>query len=231
MEGGSTSEAMPMPSKAGNTWGGTSVSSAVERLTINPARGLVWAALSFATYVVALFATLPILAVVNWFSDLPHLTEMAAWSVVWGGLSLIGVLVAARLAFGAWLPVHPPSVLIAVVGVALSAVVHVVLQEWEIALFGVPEPEYVGWTAGLFAVLVGLAVAAFGAFLAPKPVIAWPVSAVLLGAAGVAFIVLTNIPGLRDGIGNDSWPLAIWVGLSGLYALVAVGAALRRAIR
>ena len=52
----------------------------------------------------------------------------------------------------------------------------------------------------------------------------------MLGAAGVAFIVLTNIPGLRDGIADDSWPLAVWIGLSGLYALVAAGVALRRAI-
>jgi hypothetical protein len=117
-----------------------------------------------------------------------------------------------------------------VVGVALSAVVHVVLQQWEIARFGVPEAEYVGWTAALFAVLIGLAVAAFGAFVAPKPAIGLPVSAVLLGAAGVAFILVTNIPGLGDGVADDSWPLAIWVGLSGLYALVAAGPAVRLAI-
>ena len=202
----------------------------MDTLTISPARGLIWAVLSFAIFVAALFATLPILAVVNWLGDLPHLAEMAAWSLVWGGLSLIGVVVAARLAFGAWLPVHPPGVMIAVVGVALSAVVHVVLQEWEIARFGVPEPEYVGWTAGLFAVLIGLAVAVLGVFLAPKPAIGWPVSAVLLGAAGVAVILVINIPGLADGIADDSWPLAIWVGLSGLYVLVASGASVRRAI-
>jgi hypothetical protein len=37
--------------------------------------------LSFVTFAAALFATLPILAVINWFTDLPHLTEMAAWSI------------------------------------------------------------------------------------------------------------------------------------------------------
>lgn len=134
MSGSSPSDGNAVEGKATHERG-ISVNRAVERLTINPARGLVWAALSFATFVGALFATLPILAVVNRFSDLPHLTEMAAWSVVWGGLSLIGVLVAARLAFGAWLPVHPPGVIIAAVGVALSAVVHVVLQQREIARF------------------------------------------------------------------------------------------------
>jgi hypothetical protein len=188
----------------------------------------VWAVLSFVTFVAALFATLPILAFINWFTDLPHLTDMAAWSIIWGCLSLIGVLVAARLAFGAWLPLHAAGIGVAAIGVVLSAIVHVVLQEWEIARFGVPEAEYVGWTAGLFAVLIGLAAAIFGTSLAPKPVILWPVSCVLFGAAGVAFILLTNIPGLGDGIAYDSWPLAIWVGLSGLYALVAAGIAVRR---
>jgi hypothetical protein len=148
---------------------------------------------------------------------------------IWGGLSLIGVLVSARLAFGAWLPLHPVGIGIAAIGVVLSAIVHVVLQQWKIARFGVPEAEYVGWTAGLFAVLIGLAVAGFGAFVAPKPVILWPLSAVLFGAAGAAFILVTNMPGLADGVADGSWPLAVWVGLSGLYALVAARAAVRRA--
>jgi hypothetical protein len=155
---------------------------------------------------------------------------MAAWSVVCGGLSLLGVLVAGRLAFDAWLPLHPMGLTIAAVGVALSAIVHVVLQQWAIGRFGVPEAEYVGWTAGLFAVLIGLAVAAVGAFLAPRQAIGWPLSAVLLGAAGVAFVLLTNVPGLNDGIGDDSWPLAIWVGLSGLYAVGVAAFVIRRAI-
>lgn len=155
---------------------------------------------------------------------------MAAWSVVWGGLSLIGVFMAARLAFGSWLPLHPVGLSVAAIGIALSAIVHVVLQQWEIARFGVPEPEYVGWTAGLFAILIGLAVAVFGAYLAPKQVIGWPLTAVLLGSAAVAFIVLSNILGLSDGIADDSWPLAIWVGVSGLYVLGVAGLVVRRAV-
>jgi len=200
----------------------------VESPTVSPLRGLAWATLSFGMFVAALYAVLPILAVVNWFADLPHLTEMAVWSVLWGGLSLLGVVVAARLAFGAWLPLPPTGIAIAVIGVVLSAIVHVVLQQWEIARFGVPEPEYVGWTAGMFAVLIGLATATFGVFLAPKQVVGWPLAAVLLGCAGVAFIVLSNVPGLRDGIADDSWPLAICIGLSAVYALGAAGLVVRR---
>jgi hypothetical protein len=205
------------------------VNDTVVNVTLTPARGLLWTALSFAVYVAALFATLPILAVAQWFTDLPHLVQMAAWSVVWGGLSLIGVFIAARLAFGSWLPLHPVGFGIAVIGIALSAIVHVVLQQWEIARFGVPEAEYVGWTAGLFAILIGVAVAAFGAYLAPKQVIGWPLAAVLLGSAGVAITVFGNVPGLSDGIADDSWPLAIWVGLSALYALGVAWLVVRRA--
>ncbi|MEO8246149.1 MAG: hypothetical protein ABI622_03425 [Chloroflexota bacterium] len=46
----------------------------------------------------------------------------------------------------------------------------------------------------------------------------------------MAFVLLSNISGLGDGIADDSWPLAIWVGLSGLCAPVTAGAAVRRAI-
>ena len=214
----------------GNSHTVSSVNHAVKQLTVSLARGLGWALLSFATFVAALLAMLPILAVTNWFTDLPHLTEMAAWSVVWGGLSLIGVLIAARVAFGAWLTVNAIAVGTAAVGIALSAIVHVFLQQWEIAHVGIPEPEYVGWTAGLFAVLIGLAVAAFGALLAPRQVIGWPLTAVVIGAAGVAVVVLTNVPGLGDGLRDESWPLAIWVGLSGLCALGVAGLVIRRAI-
>jgi hypothetical protein len=202
----------------------------VDRPTLSQPRGFVWAVLSLAAFVAAMFAILPVVAVGNWIGEIPHQTEMAAWSLVWGGLSLIGVLVAARLAFGAWLEVNRLGVGIAAIGIALSAIVHFVLQEWQIARFGLPEPELVGWTAGLFAVLVGLSVAVFGAFIAPKQVVHWPLAAALAGAAGVGLIVLTNVPGLRDGIADDSWPLAVWVGMSALYALCTAGLAVRRAL-
>jgi hypothetical protein len=51
-----------------------------------------------------------------------------------------------------------------------------------------------------------------------------------LGILGVAVIVGSNLPGLRDGIAAESWPLAIWVGLSGMYALVVTGLVVRRAV-
>jgi hypothetical protein len=47
----------------------------------------------------------------------------------------------------------------------------------------------------------------------------------------VAIIVLSNVPGLGNGIGAGSWPLAICVGLSGVYAVVTGGLVVRRVLK
>jgi hypothetical protein len=195
-----------------------------------PVRGLAWTALSFAFFIAALFAVLPVIAAVQLVWDAPHLAQMAVWAPIWGVLSVLGVLVAAQLALGTRLRPSPVAIGIAAVGIGLSAVVSVVLQQWELARFGINEPELVGLTAGLFAVLIGLAVAGFAGFIAPRRLIVWPLGAVAVGFVGVAAIVVSNIPGLSDGIGADSWPLAIWVGLSGVYAVVVAGLVVRRAL-
>jgi hypothetical protein len=199
-------------------------------MTLTPSRGLTWAALSFVFFLAALFAVLPVIAAVQLVWDAPHLAQMAVWSPVWGILSVLGVLVAARLVLGTWLQPPRVAVGIAAVGIALSAVVNVVLQQWEMTRFGITEPELVGPTAGLFAVLIGLAVAGFSSFVAPRRLIGWPLGAVVLAFAGVAIVVLSNLPGLANGIANESWPLAIWVGLSGVYAVVVTALVVRRAM-
>ena len=199
-------------------------------MTVTASRGAAWTSLSLVFFVAALFASLPLLAAVNLVWDAPHLAQMAVWSPSWGILSIVGVLAAARFAFGAWLRPSPMAIGVAVVGLGLSAIVNVVLQQWEMTRFGITEPELVGPTAALFAVLTGLAVAAFGALLAPRRLIAWPLLAVGLGFLGVAVIVASNLPGLSDGIAAESWPLAIWVGISGLYAVAAMGLVIRRAL-
>ena len=199
-------------------------------MTVTASRGAAWTSLSLVFFVAALFASLPLLAAVNLVWDAPHLAQMAVWSPAWGVLSILGVLAAARFAFGAWLRPSPVAIGVAAVGLGLSAIVNVVLQQWEMTRFGITEPELVGPTAGLFAVLTGLAVAAFAAFLAPRRLIAWPLAAVGLGFLGVTVIVASNLPGLSDGIAAESWPLAIWVGVSGLYAVAATGLVIHRAL-
>jgi hypothetical protein len=187
--------------------------------------------LSFLFFAVSSMA----MFVVNWtaraFVEVPHLVEMAEWSLVWGACSLLGVLIAGRIAFGHGLRVGTMGLVLGGTGVVLSAVVHVVLQQWAVARFGYNDPDIIGWTAGLFAVLVGLATATFGVFVAPRGAHGWPLAFVLLGAAGTIFILLSNVPGLNDGIAPESWPLAIWLGISGVYAVVVTVACATRARR
>ena len=197
-------------------------------MTVTPGRGLTWAALSFTLFIAALLAIFPISAALNLFGEIPHLAQMALWSLSWGVLSVLGVLVAAQLVFGAWFRPPPWGVGIAIVGIGLSAVVNVLLQQWQIGSLGFVETDYLGLTAGLFAMLIGLAVAGFAAFLVPRQLIGWPLTAVVLGSLGVMVIVLSNAPALQDGIGPNSWPLAICVALSGVYAVVTAGLVLRR---
>ncbi|HEX6140584.1 MAG TPA: hypothetical protein VF013_09010 [Candidatus Limnocylindria bacterium] len=198
---------------------------------VTPLRALAWAVLSFAAFCTALFVTFGVITVVRWFVELDHLVELALWSLVWGSLALAAVLGAARVAFGAWPAVRPAGILLAAGGIALSGTVHVLLQQWEIERFGYRDPDLVGWTAGLFAVLLGQATAAFGVFAAPRGAVGWPLAGVLLGAAGIALIVAANLPGLRDGIAPESWPLAVAVAACALYAVFATGASIIRARR
>ncbi|HEY7525579.1 MAG TPA: hypothetical protein VIA82_01960 [Candidatus Limnocylindria bacterium] len=91
------------------------------------------------------------------------------------------------------------------------------------------DADYIGWTAGLFAVLIGLAVAAFGVFVAPRHAVRWPLACVVFGFALTAVIVAANVPGLSDGINPESWPLAIWLGISALYAGIVTVASVMKA--
>jgi len=197
---------------------------------VTPSRGLTWAALSFTLFAAALFAIFPISAVLNLFGEIAHPAMMVLWSVSWGILSVLGVLVAAQLAFGAWLRPSAVGMAIAATGIGLSAVLSVVLEQWATARYGYWDPDMIGWTAGLFALLIGLATAAFGALLVPRRLMGWPAAAVVIGVAAIAFVLASNVPGLADGIRADSWPLAIVIGLCGLYGVVVTGLVLRRAL-
>ena len=194
-------------------------------------RGLAWALVSLILFLGALVATLPLVSVPASALGIDHLVEMGAWPVVWGALSLIGTLVAARVVFGAWLRVTPAALALAVTGIGQSAAVNVVLQRWELYRFGVTEPEFVGITAGLFAVLVGLAVATFGVLVAPRSAVIWPWLAVVVCSGLATLIVFSNVPGLRDGIELESWWLATCIGASGLYAVGTLALATVRLVR
>jgi len=178
----------------------------------------VWAALSLGLFCASSLGVFAVNTVVRLFTDVPHLIEMAEWSAVWGLLAMLGVLVAGRLAFGRWPTVSAFAVLIGVSGIVVSAVFHVVLQQWSVTRFGDMDPDLIGWTAGLFAVLLGISTSAFGVSVAPPGSAQWPLAFVIAGGLIALLIVATNVPGITDGIDPESWPLAIWLGISGLYA-------------
>ncbi len=182
--------------------------------------------ISFGASSMAMFA---VNSGVRTFVDIPHLVEMIEWSLLWGVGALLGVLIAGQIAFGRAPRVSALGLVLAGAGIALSAIVHVVLQQWAVTRFGYYDPDFVWWTAGLFAVLIGLGTATFGVFVAPRGALSWPLAFVLMGTALVVWIVLGNLPGLNDGIAPESWPLAIWIGVSGLYAVLVALACLVRA--
>jgi hypothetical protein len=207
----------------------TNAVSGARTVAVGDWASLAWAALSFVLFLVSSLGIFVVNTVVRAFGDVPHTIEMAEWPIVWGTLALAGVLIAGRLVFGRWLAVGGLAVALAVLGIALSATVNVVLQQWAIARFGVMDADYVGWTAGLFTVLIGLAVAAFGIYVAPRHAVRWPRGFVVLGFALTGVIVAANVPGLSDGIDPESWPLAIWLGITGFYAATVTAACFMRA--
>lgn len=194
-----------------------------------PAAPIAWAVMSFTAFVMSLFGAVGLLGVVRIAFPASHLAEIAAWSILWGIIALIGVVLAARVAFGRWLTLPPVGLTLAAAGIGISATVHVVLQQWAEVRFGYYDAEFVGWSAGLFVVLVGLSVSAFGVFLAPRGAAWWPLAFVVAGALGVLIIALNNFPGIRDGLAPESGPLAAWLAISTLYALVAGVASVMRA--
>jgi hypothetical protein len=179
-------------------------------------------------FVAAAFVSLP---VATGFAGLLRVPDTAAFTVTWACLAIVAVLVAGRIAFGQWLPVNFAALSVAVIGIGLAVGVDTMLREWATARLGYYDPDQVWWSAGLFAVLIGLATATFGVIVAPRGYGWWPAAFALPAAAGVLFIVLSNVPGLRDGIDPQSWPLAIWIGLGGVYALAAGALAVVRARR
>jgi hypothetical protein len=191
------------------------------------AAGLTWAAVSLGAFVAAAFVSLP---VATGFGDLLRVPDTFAFTVIWGCLAIVSVLGAGRIAFGEWLRVNVTALSVAAVGIGLAVGVDITLHEWALARFGYYDPDQVWWSAGLFAVLIGLATATIGVLVAPSGYAWWPAAFALAGAAGVLFVVLSNVPGLRDGIEAESWPLAIWIGLAGVYAMAAAFLALAGAL-
>lgn len=193
---------------------------ATETQPFHPAAPWLWAFFSLLWWFVSLVLALPVGGLVLGVGGLRY--DLAAVLAVNGAASLAGVQLLGRAVLGGQLRPRGGAVALPFIGLALAIAAELALHEWAEARFGYYDAEMVWWTAGLAPTLVLVAVAAFGVLIAPPRALAPPLAGLALAVAGVLFIVASNVPGLRDGLDADSWPLASFVGLSGLYALNAL---------
>jgi len=154
--------------------------------------------------------------------------DLALWFAAWGGLSVAGVLVGGRLAFGRWLPVSSHTLAAPMAGIALAVTLELTLSDWAVGRFGRYDSDMIGPTAVLPFLLVPIAVALFGVLIAPRGS-AGPPMLVLVAVGGTALVVASgNLGGALAGIGADSWMLAAMVALAVAYLLGAVVLVVRR---
>jgi len=71
-------------------------------------------------------------------------------------------------------------------------------------------------------VILLVAVATLAVLVAPRRAAIFPLGGLGVGAVVLFMIVLSNVPGLDDGIGPNGWLPATLVGMSTIYATVAV---------
>jgi len=192
---------------------------------------LTWGVLSFGGFVGAVSALVWLVGQLQQVVGLPYPMNLGIWSFAWvlsGGLL---ALVAARLAFGQWLEVRFTAWLVLLTGALVSAAMVTTLADWAMAKFGMNDSELTGPMSLLFGVIAGVAVAAFGVQVAPRWAAWTPLLAVAGGSVIGISIILSNIPGVADGLARHSGPLAVVTVTAAVYlgaVAVASVARLRR---
>lgn len=180
-------------------------------------RALAWGLLSFIGFI-AIFSVLvwPV-SQLEQALGLPHPVALGIWALTWMIGSGLLALAAARLVFGQWLVVHGTAWVILLLGAVLSAALVTVLADWAIGRYGFNESDLVGPMSLLFGIVGSIAVAGFGVQVAPRGAAWSPLLALAAGAVIGTAILLSNIPGLADGLGRDSGPLAAVTVAAALY--------------
>lgn len=187
--------------------------------------------LALAWGILSLFGFIATVSVLVWpigqlqqVGALSHPLSLGVWAFFWVLGSGLLALAAARVVFGRWLEVRPAAWLLLIVGAVVSGASEVILAQWTIAKFGMNESELVGPTSLLFGFIAGVAVAGFGVQVAPRGA-AWPPLVAAFGGAVIGLVIIfSNVPGLADGLGRNSGPLAIVTVVAAAY-LGAVGLA------
>lgn len=184
---------------------------------------LAWGILSYLGFIATLTALVWPIGQLQQVGLLSHPSSLGVWAFSWVVGSGLVALAAARVVFGRWLEVRPGAWLLLVVGAILSGASEVILAQWTIAKFGMNDSDVVGPMWYLFGFIAGVAVAGFGVQVAPRWAAWAPLVAVVGGAAIGAAIILSNLPGLSDGLGRHSGPLAVVTAAAATYlGVVAV---------
>ena len=171
-----------------------------------------WAFGSLVWYAASAYLTLPLV------TALP--AQFLLQPLIWGGAVLGGALLLARVVFSRWLHVAWPALALALVGLVLAGLLEGSLHAWALDRFATFNWQLIGPTAGLFAVMVGSAVAGFAVLLAPRGASLPPLLFAVGGALLSGLVVAVNMPGLGDGIEPESVAPALLVAAGGAYALV-----------
>jgi hypothetical protein len=192
-----------------------------------------WAGLSVAACFLSILAAFAVVAGAGTIGvGLPAVgglrTDLGILLALFALLACGGVLVAARVAFGRWLPVRARDVVVPMAGIGLATAIELSLHAWVQARYAYYDWQMIGLTAGMSFTLIGVAVATLASRIAPRESALPPLLAQGVGATLIVIIVASNVGGLADGIEPASCPLAILVGLGGAYAVLAVGMGIRR---
>jgi hypothetical protein len=207
------------------TESGAPVRPVTERWPLAPwMLALAWGILSFLGFVATVSVLVWPLGQLQQAGVLSHPSSLGVWAFTWVLGSGLVALAAARVVFGRWLDVRPAAWLLLIVGAVVSGALVVILAQWTIAKFGMNESDLVGPMSLLFGFIAGVAVAGFGVQVAPRGAAWSPFLAVVGGAVIGISIVLSNVPGLDDGLGRNSGPLAIVTVVAAAY-IGAVGLA------
>jgi hypothetical protein len=174
-----------------------------------------WAVGASVWHLAAMMVTLPIV------TALPRQAQFALQPPMWGILSVTGVLLLARAMFGKWLALPLWAGVLLVAGLIIAGALDLAMFNWSMDRFGAFDAEYIGPTAALAALTVASAVACFATIVAPRRATWAPAAVAVAAALGGGLVVALNTPGLADGLGVGSVPLALQVAAGGGFTLLA----------
>ena len=185
-------------------------------------RAMAWAALTLIGFAASFVGVGLLASQLEQATGMSHSVMLGLWALFWVPTSSLLALVAARVTVGTPPAVRALAWVVVVLG-ALASAAHVwAVADWSISRYGFSDPDYIGPTFALFAAVAATAVAGFEVQVAPRRAIWLPFVALVGVAAQAIAIISRNLPGLADGLGRDSGPLAVATVAAGLY-IGAVG--------